>query len=78
MSSLRSEYSQAQSNLQQELAESAEQCSELQAQLQQCLLTLDTQQAELACAGREKENMETALTSLREEVCVCVCVCVCE
>ena len=68
ISSLQTEHRVAVSGLERQLRESLQQCSELQAKTQQQLITLDTQQAELASATREKENMETALTALREEV----------
>lgn len=68
LSSLRSEYSAAVAGLECQLRESREQCSELRSVSEQQLQTLDRLNAELASAVRERENLETALSALREEV----------
>ena len=73
---MKSEHSAAEARLQQEVAGSREQCRELEAHTQQQLHSLESLQSQLSCSTRERENMEIALTALREEVYRCACVCV--
>ena len=68
VSSQLAESSATEARLQEEVREGEENCQEMEKRLWEQQTTLKQQLAELARAAREKEQLETSLTAIREEV----------